>query len=426
MVLKDPDGGPEDFLNPNWIQCVFAFSFMLLCIYLVLNLGLAIVCDIYSERKGALERQREAGRRRSLERAFALLRTAAAAAEDHDGQLQPPPATISDDDDKKDSGQSSSSNVAVPTYVVQAVLELVGAFASSAPRLTRRGIAAVVEDLDPKRAGVVSQDAFMRLPELLFSPHGRQQHLGEASSPRPASGGGGDAKEADGEEEEEEKVGKEQEQQLQQQGYTQRRPRFVDLWCPRMARSGAFHRFERFVKGPVLEGFIDVVILANVALALAAHGGENKASGSEDQRPGRAFLSQSGFTYVAALIFSCECLSKLLVLGWRRYVASYMNVFDAVLTLLTVLGAIYELGGFRDSAQHHALLVFELLRVLRLFRALLSIPTFRATALTFAKILPSASALLLNLFALTFAFAVVGLEAYGGLINKGVCPWVVC
>lgn len=45
MVLRDPDS-PRDFLNPNWIQCIFVFSFMLITIYLLLNLGLAIVCDV--------------------------------------------------------------------------------------------------------------------------------------------------------------------------------------------------------------------------------------------------------------------------------------------------------------------------------------------------------------------------------------------
>jgi len=185
-----------------------------------------------------------------------------------------------------------------------------------------------------------------------------------------------------------------------------------------MAHAPWFRRFEIFVKGPALEWFIDFVIVANLALALAAHG-EKGSSGDAEERPGKTLLSQQDFTYVAALIFTCECLAKLLVLGWRRYVASYMNVFDAVLTVLSLAGAIIELGGWSSTARHHALLVFELLRVLRLFRALLSVPMFQSTAATFVGILPSASALLLHLFALTFAFAAVGLEAYGGLVNKG-------
>jgi hypothetical protein len=312
---------------------------------------------------------------------------------------------------------------------VEAVLKLLGSFASSAPRLTKRGVAAVIEDLDPEQDGRVSKQTFMALPDTLFASHERHNHSGDASPRRPPRAHSPPlpppARDMDGEGEG--KVGPEQQQQQQQQGdgvYVRRRLRFVDLWCPRVARAPTFHRFEVFVKGQVLDWIVDFVIIANLALALAAHG-----DGGSEQRQGKSLLSPQDFTYVAALIFTFECAAKLVVYGWRRYVASYMNVFDLVLTLLTIFAAVYELGGWSSSSssssssaspsRNHALLVFELLRVLRLFRALLSIPMFRTTAATFIGILPSASALLLNLFALTFAFAAVGLEAYGGLVNKG-------
>jgi hypothetical protein len=48
MILRDPNSAEGDFLSPNWIQCLYVFSFMLITIYLILNLGLAIVCDVVS------------------------------------------------------------------------------------------------------------------------------------------------------------------------------------------------------------------------------------------------------------------------------------------------------------------------------------------------------------------------------------------
>jgi len=46
MILQDPNSADGSYLSPNWIQCAFVFSFMLITIYLLLNLGLAIVCDV--------------------------------------------------------------------------------------------------------------------------------------------------------------------------------------------------------------------------------------------------------------------------------------------------------------------------------------------------------------------------------------------
>jgi len=235
--------------------------------------------------------------------------------------------------------------------------------------------------------------------------------------------------------------------------------RFVDLWCPRLAGSNIFERVSVFVKSAYLEYFIDIIIIANLALALVAHEERTNHSSStlsptpspsvaparagpgegafvtaaaaalddEPTQSGQTILSQRDFSLVAAAIFTVEVVAKLFVHGYRRYVSSYMNLFDATLTFLTVGGAIYEFsssssggsgGNSSSNSQRHApFLVFELLRILRLFRALMAVPQFRTTGHAFVKILPSASSLFLNLFAVTFVFAAVGLEAYGGLVN---------
>lgn len=443
MILRDPTSPDGDTLPPNWVQCVFVFSFMMVTIYLLLNLGLAIVCDVYAERNEALGKKREQEQRQNLEAAYALLLRAADGAADSSGSGSR--SSRSSDvagagaAGKGGGGSSSSSGGGVPTYLVEGVLFRLAVASSAAAggpaRLTRRGVAAVIEDLDPEADGFVARAAFMALPETLASNHERHNHSGAASPvvrrraqeqseqseeqpPRGPSPSHGRAEEG--------KLGGEGEgegegEQLQQrQGYTHKRLRFVDLWCPRLARHGAFRRLERLVQGPYLDGFINLVIVANLALACFAHG-EHPSSGQ-----GKGLLSQQEFMLVCALIFTAEAAAKLLVLGWKRYVASYVNVFDFVLTLLSIGGAALELargGGGTTAAggggRHHALLLFELLRVLRLCRALLSVPVFRSTAATFAGILPASTALLLNLFALTFAFAAVGLEAYGGLVNKG-------
>eukprot|EP00624_Nannochloropsis_granulata_P001238 evm.model.NODE_16004_length_14985_cov_28.142208.1 len=266
-------------------------------------------------------------------------------------------------------------------------------------------------------------------------------------------GGGEGRNEEEGDEDEDEE--EEEEEECEK--------RFVDLWCPRLAGSYIFERVSVFVKSAYLEYFIDAIIIANLALALVAHEGKTDHSSStpsptppspsvapatassgegvfatvvaaaaaaaalddETAHPGQTILSQRDFSLVAAAIFTLEVVAKLFVHGYKRYVSSYMNLFDATLTLLTIGGAIYEFssssssgsGSSSGSQRHAPFVVFELLRILRLFRALMAVPQFRTTGHAFVKILPSASSLFLNLFAVTFVFAALGLEAYGGLVN---------
>ncbi len=366
MILKDPETG--EYLPPNFVLALFVFSFMIVCIYLLLSLALAIAADGWSDQTKEVDKERKRDRKQSLERAFALLLESSSSTS---GSPPPPPPKV-------------------PTHVLAPVVTMVCTF-SSAPSLTHHGIDAFLAELDPDGHGWVGKAQFMGLPDLLLSadlPDRLRLHDHEA--------------EADLEEQ----------------------PRFVDLWCPRVSAASWFQAYGRFVKSSLLEWIIDAVIIANLALALAAHGQHGHKAAADDStgeiHQGRTLLSQQDFSLVAAVIFTCEVASKLLVFGWNTYVSSYMNIFDMVLTVCTIGGAIYELGGWASAKgnQHHTLLVFELLRILRLFRALLSIPQFRTTGKAFVQILPKASSLFLNLFAVTFVFAAVALEAWGGLVNK--------
>ena len=90
-----------------------------------------------------------------------------------------------------------------------------------------------------------------------------------------------------------------------------------------------------------------------------------------------------------------------------------MNVFDATLTVCSIIALFARLFTTQSSRN----VIFGLLRVLRVSRILLHFKEFRTTYLTFIKILPAASSLLLNLFTITYVFASIGMQAWGGLIN---------
>ena len=463
MIVKDPETG--EFLPPSFVLALYVFSFMIIVIYFILNFVLAIVVDVYNDQNKDVEKQRKADRKLSLERAFALLAV-------------PIPSSSS-------SLPSSHQVRAIPSHTMHDVLLLLTTF-SSVPRLSPHALHSLLRDLaettgrgrgreggsGQNKNGWVPKSSFMRLPELLAAASNEQQQHQQRwhrhhyhqqreeqqqqqqqrrARPLTQVGGEEDDEYEDENEDEEEEEGER---------------RFVDLWCPRLAGSKLFERVSVFVRSAYLEYFIDAIIIANLALALAAHGGHTHhpssssstttttptpsptsaaaaaglggggggggaftaaaaaAADDEAAHPGQTLLSQRDFSLVAAAIFTLEVLAKLLVYGYKRYVSSYMNLFDATLTLFTIGGAIYEFSSSSSSSNsssssqmHQPFLVFELLRILRLFRALMAVPQFRTTGHAFLKILPSASSLFLNLFAVTFVFAAFGLEAYGGLVN---------
>ena len=490
MIVQDPESG--EYLPPSFVLALYVFSFMILVINLILNFVLAIVVDVYNDQNKDVEKQRKADRKLSLERAFTLLAIpipssssslpSAVHSSSSSTTYPPPPPSSASSLPSSSSFSSSRQARAIPFHTMHEVLLLLSTF-SSVPRLTPHALHSLLLDLTPSERGRegrreggndrwVRKSSFMRLPELLASASNEQQQQQRLHRHH--------YHQRQGEEEEEEQ---QQQQQQRQQG--RRRPliqvggedheeddedeeeeegerRFVDLWCPLLAGSKVFESVSVFVRSAYLEYFIDAIIIANLALVLAAHGGNTHHSSStpstptpsptpaaaaavaaaarlggggglgeavaaaaavaaddEAAHPGQTLLSQRDFSLVAAAIFTLEVLAKLFVYGYTRYISSYMNLFDATLTLLTIGGAIYEFSSSSSSSSqlHQPFLVFELLRILRLFRALMAVPQFRTTGHAFLKILPSASSLFLNLFAVTFVFAALGLEAYGGLVN---------
>lgn len=491
MVLRDPETGR--YLPPNVVLTLWVFSFMIIVIYFVLNLALAIVVDVYNEQNREREKRRKMDRQVSMAQAFSLLAVpsglpphgssgqveAWAAVEDslmmpatNDPFFRPLASVARSSFVGASASMSTPTAVsspalpsstapvqAVPGHVMRQALLLLSTF-SSVPRLTAHTLDLLLGNLTKGDDGWVRKASFMRLPDLLAAVsrkqnhrqpgmhrhhyHRRQQkHHGERTIAQGAYVHAGAGGEEGGEDEEEDGGGEEDE--------GEGRMRFVDLWCPRLASSRIFAYVSVFVQSAFLEYFIDAVIIANLALAIAANG-----NGAPPSSPGptpapdltsttvrtlftmgadfqgaveegaaskETLLSHRDFSFMAAGIFTLEAVAKLFVYGWKQYVASYMNLFDATLTLLTVGGAIYEVvgscggTGHQGSQFHQPFLVFELLRILRLFRALMAIPQFRSTGHAFLKILPSASSLFLNLFAVTFLFAACGLEIYGGLVN---------
>jgi two pore calcium channel protein, plant len=175
-------------------------------------------------------------------------------------------------------------------------------------------------------------------------------------------------------------------------------PTFLQRAWPTLAYSRCFVAYGRLFTSNVSDYVIDGVVITNLIVAASA-----AKSGSHRLLD----LVQ----IISTIVFVIEMASKLLVLGYRRYFNSYANWFDAILTVLSVVGILMLV------VEHQRNVIFVLLRIFRLCRLLLACPQFKDTAATFIKVIPSAKSLLLNLFLVMMVFSAAGVQSYGGVLT---------
>jgi len=117
-------------------------------------------------------------------------------------------------------------------------------------------------------------------------------------------------------------------------------------------------------------------------------------------------------------IFFLEMLVKIVVLGFRRYVSNLKNCFDGAVSALSVVTLVLILLPHSELSDPVALRRIMALRTLRLLRICAQIPTLPPIVSTFVRMLPSATELLLTMLLLMYFFSVLGMQLFGGLINK--------
>ena len=120
---------------------------------------------------------------------------------------------------------------------------------------------------------------------------------------------------------------------------------------------------------------------------------------------------------VFSTLFLIEMAVKLAALGWTDYTRSLKNMFDATVTVATtvIAAVVYFPNEISDSRYIRFVLLMRLLRLLRL---LSWSPHVRFVSSTFLAVLPDARRLLLMLFCLLYFFSALGLQLYGGKINR--------
>lgn len=192
---------------------------------------------------------------------------------------------------------------------------------------------------------------------------------------------------------------------------------FIKEWLPSWAESGCFRRLEDFVKSPQLDHAIDVILVAN-AVVVAIQTDRSHASNEKDRlNDGMLDTFWEGCEAFFTGCYVVEALLKLLVLGPRNYFSDWKNQFDFSVTFLALATTIYVYLP-NDYSDARLIRLVVMVRMMRVLRLVVATPQFQSIYSTWVKILPAATALLLLMFVLLFTFASLGMQLFGGKINK--------
>lgn len=188
---------------------------------------------------------------------------------------------------------------------------------------------------------------------------------------------------------------------------------------PSLGRSRCYGSFEAFVTGRILDVLLDLVLVAN-AIVVAAEISMGKAGIRTDSRDASDTASRwfDAFDICFTCIFFLELAIKVIVLGWSRYSASLKNLFDAAVTVSSLVTMILVLVPDNGLDSPVALRRVMALRVLRLLRTLVHVPFLPPIVGTFMRMLRPAGTLLSLMITVMYFFATLGVQLFGGLVNK--------
>uniref|UniRef100_A0A7S4S586 EF-hand domain-containing protein n=2 Tax=Ditylum brightwellii TaxID=49249 RepID=A0A7S4S586_9STRA len=194
----------------------------------------------------------------------------------------------------------------------------------------------------------------------------------------------------------------------------------IESCCPKMYTSSWFKNFRNAVKSDRFELVIDFILLLN-AVVIAAQSYPELAGKTVSEDPkiadGEVDTPWEVMETIFTIIYCMEMFTKVMVLGLKRYSQSYRNLFDGMITILSVLATwyVYYPNEFSDS---RLIRYVVMARVLRLTRVIVAMPQFQVIGKTFLDIVPAAARIVLLLFIIMYSFSVVGMRLFGGMITR--------
>jgi len=119
--------------------------------------------------------------------------------------------------------------------------------------------------------------------------------------------------------------------------------------------------------------------------------------------------------FVFSFIYLGECMFKIGVSGWDFYQSSTSNRFDFGTTMLLLSTSVFEslLGGLSTYAN-----ILRLFRLLRVVKQLKGLDRVQFMVSTVVKLVFKAQDMLILLSVVIFAFTVLGVQLFGGLLYE--------
>mmetsp|Transcript_61551 Transcript_61551/g.181897 ORF Transcript_61551/g.181897 Transcript_61551/m.181897 type:complete len:558 (-) Transcript_61551:117-1790(-) len=194
----------------------------------------------------------------------------------------------------------------------------------------------------------------------------------------------------------------------------------VQTCLPTLYNRGGYQTFCNIIKSEAFERFVDFVLLLNAVVVTIQTYPELTGQGSM-QNPkladGNIDTIWELFQTIFTVFYCLEMASKVLVLGWRRYVESYRNIFDGAITILSFAATFYVYYPNRYSDSRLIRYVVTA-RVLRLVRLLAAMTQFQVVGGTFIEIIPAAKRIVVFLFCIMYFFSAIGGYFFGGAITR--------
>ena len=341
------------------VTVLFFLSYMIICLFCLMNLALAVVSDAYSKSMAARRKVASQNRKANLRLAYSLL-------------------------------ESPKSGVDLGTFL--RFIDDFGRLAST-PHLDQVQARLVFAVLDDDGTGDIQQRAFES--RLLDALRLRFEKVDEDSSAASESASDG---------------GKSHHHKVIIRQTLKRRWRSVQRWC-----AGIFLT-------PMFEVFITVMLVANMVFEIVVEHDTIEGQDDDHdvrRRDGHPDTPAQILASCFTAIYLIEVIGKTIAHRgvWRYLTQSYTDAFDFVVTTASVAATIWVWwpNGFRDA---FAIRITLLLRTLRLIRGISFVPVFRRTTASLALVVPRAVELFKSITLVAYVFAAVGLVLFGGRITK--------
>ncbi|RHY66352.1 hypothetical protein DYB30_002930 [Aphanomyces astaci] len=189
-------------------------------------------------------------------------------------------------------------------------------------------------------------------------------------------------------------------------------PSEIERWWPRVAATRRFQQLCTIVTHKRFELAIDSLLILN-ALCIVLE----TSTTTDNTASSRAWgIAQVVFSS----LYVVEMMLKIAVCGWRDYMHSFRNRFDAAITIGSLVVDICAEVPNTLATNHTVPKVLMTCRCLRMLRLFLSIERYRVILHTAWAMVPIGKNLLLVMFCNMNVFALVGHQLFGGRISPAL------